>query len=109
MMSAMVWACAGLQPLVIFERPACRDSAAGKELPSLCLKRIDRSVVAGVCQAPGLILFDPLQLPAQRVAKHLLHLIAANAGEPTIGRAQTLDCDVQSGRYKAGVVQIPGR
>jgi len=74
------------------------------------MSRFDpRDLTMAWTAAPGLILFDPLQLPAQRVAKHLLHLIAAHAGEPTIGRAQTLDCDVQSGRYKAGVVQIPGR
>jgi hypothetical protein len=85
------------EALMLVERPARFDAAAGEEVPRFGMKRIGGGVVAGVCQAPGLILFDPLQLPAQRVAKHLLNLIAAYAGELTIGRAQTLDCDVQSG------------
>lgn len=59
-------------------------------------------------QAAGLILFDPLQLPAQGVAEHLLHLLAAHAAKLTIGHAQTLDCDAQPVGYKAGAVKIPG-
>lgn len=96
------------EALMLVERPARLNTAAGKELPRLGVKRIGRGVVAGVCQAPDLILFDPLQLPAQGIADHLLHLLAAHAAELTIGHAQTLDCDAQSVRYKAGAVEIPG-
>ena len=96
------------EALMLAERPARRDSAAGEELPSLGVKRVGRGVSARVCLAPGLILFDPLQLPAQGVAEHLLHLLATHAAELTIGHAQTLDCDAQSVRYKAGPVKISG-
>ena len=96
------------EALMLVERPACRDPTAGKELPRLGVKRIGRGVIARVRQAAGLILFDPLQLPAQGIAEHLLHLLAAHAAELTIGHAQTLDCDAQLGRYKAGAVKIPG-
>ncbi|WP_156357832.1 hypothetical protein [Sphingomonas sp. Leaf62] len=93
---------------MLVERPACCAPAAGKQLPGLGIKRIGRGVIARVRQAAGLILFDQLQLLAQGIAEHLLHLLAAHAAELTIGHAQTLDCDAQSVRYKAGAVKIPG-
>ncbi|MEK9209638.1 hypothetical protein [Sphingomonas sp. 2378] len=95
------------EALMLVERPARRDTAAGEELPCLGMKRVRGGVVARVRRAADLILLDALELPAQGVAEHLLYLLAAHAGELTIGHAQTLDCDTQSGRYSAGTGIIP--
>ncbi|MEG8039361.1 hypothetical protein QP166_08415 [Sphingomonas sp. LR60] len=93
---------------MLVERPARPDTAAGEELPCLGMKRVRGGVVARVRQAADLILLDALELPAQRVAEHLPYLLAAHGGELTIGHAQTLDCDTQSGGYSASSRIIPG-
>ena len=92
---------------MLVERLARSDTAAGEEFPCLGMNSVRGGVVARVREAADLILLDALELPTQGVAEHLLYLLAAHAGELTIGHAQTLDCDTQSGRYSAGTGIIP--
>ena len=81
---------------MLVQRPLRADPTAAQKAPGLGIEGVERRVIIGRRGGARLIFQDALQLPAQRIAEHLLQLIRPHPRRLAIGHAHPLDRHVQA-------------